>query len=90
MRHRPATESAPGSTILAGALTQPIRVLFWPFPVLFGDMVLYERGLRVCVARLLISGNIWRKQPQPPADATDLGLVELRGHSHPVRLFKLA
>jgi adenylate cyclase len=48
-----------------------------------------EQATKQFDARLLISEVIWNRLPQPPADAIDLGQVELRGQSRPVRLFKL-
>ena len=48
-----------------------------------------EQATKEFDARLLISESIWNNLPHPPADALDLGLVALRGHSRPVRLFKL-
>jgi adenylate cyclase len=49
-----------------------------------------EQATKEFDARLLISEAIWNRLPHPPADAIDLGQVELRGQSRPVRLFKLA
>ena len=49
-----------------------------------------EQATKQFDARLLISESIWNNLPQPPVDALDLGLIELRGISGPVRLFKLA
>jgi adenylate cyclase len=49
-----------------------------------------EQATKDYDARLLISESIWNNLPRPPTDALDLGPVELRGHSRPVRLFKLA
>ncbi len=40
-------------------------------------------------ARRLFSENIWNNLSNPPADAVDLGSVELRGLSEPMRLFKV-
>jgi adenylate cyclase len=48
-----------------------------------------EQATKEFDARLLISEAIWNRLPHPPADAIDLGQVELRGQSRPVRLFKL-
>jgi adenylate cyclase len=48
-----------------------------------------EQATKQFDARLLISEAIWNRLPHPPADAIDLGQVELRGQSRPVRLFKL-
>lgn len=49
-----------------------------------------EQATKEFDARLLVSEAIWNRLAQPPADAVDLGQVELRGQSRPVRLFKLA
>jgi len=49
-----------------------------------------EQATKEFDARLLISEAIWNRLPRPPAEAVDLGQVELRGQSRPVRLFKLA
>jgi len=49
-----------------------------------------EQATKDFDARLLVSESIWNSLPNPPADALDLGPVELRGQSRPVRLFKLA
>lgn len=49
-----------------------------------------EQATKQFDARLLISESIWDNLPQPPAGAVDLGLIELRGMSGPVRLFKMA
>lgn len=49
-----------------------------------------EQATKEFDARLLISESIWNNLPHPPAQALDLGQVELRGISEPVRLFKLA
>jgi adenylate cyclase len=48
-----------------------------------------EQATKLFDARLLISEAIWNRLPHPPADAIDLGQVELRGQSRPVHLFKL-
>jgi adenylate cyclase len=48
-----------------------------------------EQATKEFDARLLISETIWNRLPHPPADAIDLGQVELRGQNRPVRLFKL-
>jgi adenylate cyclase len=49
-----------------------------------------EQATKEFDARLLISESIWNNLPRPPVDALDLGMVELKGISEPVRLFKLA
>lgn len=49
-----------------------------------------EQATKEFDARLLISESIWNNLSRPPADALDLGMVELKGISEPVRLFKLA
>jgi adenylate cyclase len=48
-----------------------------------------ERATRNFDARLLVSEAILKRLPSPPPDAVDLGAVELRGQSRPVRLFRL-
>jgi adenylate cyclase len=48
-----------------------------------------EQATKEFDARLLISESIWNNLPHPPADALDLGRVELRGIGEPIRLFKL-
>lgn len=49
-----------------------------------------EQATKKFDARLLISESIWNNLSHPPVDALDLGRVELKGISEPVRLFKLA
>lgn len=49
-----------------------------------------EQATKDYDARLLISEAIWANLAHPPADALDLGPVQLRGQNRPVRLFKLA
>lgn len=49
-----------------------------------------EQATKEFGARLLISESIWDNLPLQPANALDLGLVEFKGISGPVRLFKLA
>ncbi len=48
-----------------------------------------EQACKEFDAQLLISETIWNRLPEPPADAIDLGPVQLRGQGKPVRLFKL-
>lgn len=49
-----------------------------------------EQATKDYHARLLISETIWANLAAPPADATDLGAVTLRGQTRPVKLYKLA
>lgn len=48
-----------------------------------------EQATRQFDASLLVSDAIWKRLQTPPVGAVDLGLVELRGHGRPVRLFRL-
>lgn len=48
-----------------------------------------EQATKQFHARLLISDAFWNRLQQKPAGAIDLGPVHLKGHSRPIRLFKL-
>jgi adenylate cyclase len=41
-------------------------------------------------ASILVSREVWDCLPRKPEGAVDLGLVELRGQSRPMQLYKLA
>ncbi len=49
-----------------------------------------EQATKQFDARLLVSEAIWNNLHEKPANALDLGPVELKGWNRPVRLFKLA
>jgi adenylate cyclase len=48
-----------------------------------------ERATRTFGARLLVSEAIWNPLREPPAGAVDLGPIELRGQSRPLRLYRV-
>lgn len=48
-----------------------------------------EQATKQFHARLLISDAFWNRLQQKPAGTIDLGPVHLKGHSRPIRLFKL-